>query len=85
MRTTISVDDHLLDGAKRRARERGQTLGQLIEDALRRELATPTSAGPAPEVPVFKGGGGVRPGVDVSSNRALGEALDAGTELTALR
>lgn len=85
MRTTVAIDDHLLDGARRRARERGQTLGQVIEDALRRELTTPTSAAPAPEVPVFKGGGGVRPGVDLTSNRALREALDAGTEPSALR
>lgn len=85
MRTTVAIDDHLIDGARRRARERGQTLGQLIEDALRRELATPASPAPAPDVPVFKGGGGVRPGVDLTSNRALREALDAGTELSALR
>jgi len=41
MRTTLSVDDNLLAAAKRRARERGQTLGRVIEDALRRELAVP--------------------------------------------
>jgi Arc/MetJ family transcription regulator len=44
MRTTIAVDDHLLVAAKLRARERGQTLGQLVEDALRRELSEPTGS-----------------------------------------
>ncbi len=84
MRTTIAVDDHLLDSARRRARERGQTLGQVVEDALRRELATPrrTASG---DVPVFRGGGGVRPGVDVTSNRALREALDSELDLPDLR
>lgn len=86
MRTTLAVDDHLLVAAKRRARERGQTLGQLVEDALRRELSTPTAPAPAPAaVPVFRGGGGLRPGVDATSNRALREALDADVGLTHLR
>jgi Ribbon-helix-helix protein, copG family len=84
MRTTISVDDHLLASAKLRARERGQSLGEVVEDALRRELAEPARAEP-PEVPVFRGGGGALPGVDLTSNRALREALDRGVELDALR
>ncbi len=84
MRTTVAVDDHLLAAAKRRAGERGQTLGQVIEDALRRELATPTGASPV-SIPVFRGGGGIRAGVDVTSNRALREALDAEQDLADLR
>ncbi len=84
MRTTVAVDDNLLVAAKRRARARGQTLGQVVEDALRRELAEPGEADPV-EVPVFRGGGGPLPGVDLTSNRALREALDRGVELDALR
>ncbi len=84
MRTTLAVDDHLLVAAKRRARERGQTLGQVVEDALRRELSTPTPATPD-AVPVFRGGGGLRPGVDATSNRALREALDADLGLAYLQ
>jgi len=84
MRTTVAVDDHLLTAAKRRARERGQTLGQVIEDALRRELSTPSDAAPD-AVPVFRGGDGVRPGVDATSNRALREALDADVDVRQLR
>ena len=48
MRTTVSISDELLVAAKRRARLRGQSLGSVIEDALRRELAAvgsrPTAA-----------------------------------------
>jgi len=84
MRTTVAVDDHLLAAAKRRARERGQTLGQIVEDALRRELSA-TTAGPAVELPVFRGGDGLRPGVDVGSNRALRELLDEGVGVRDLR
>lgn len=84
MRTTVSVDDELLASARRRARERGQTLGEVLEDALRHELAAPTAVD-GPTVPVFRGGGGPRPGIDLVSNRALREALDEGAELDALR
>jgi hypothetical protein len=86
MRTTVAVDDHLLAAAKRRARERerGQTLGQVVEGALRRELAEPAAREPV-EVPVFRGGDGPLPGVDLRSNRALREALDRGTGIAELR
>lgn len=84
MRTTVAVDDELLASAKRRARERGQTLGEVFEDALRQELAREPAI-EAVEVRVFRGGTGPRPGIDLTSNRALREALDEGTELNALR
>lgn len=84
MRTTIAVDDHLLEAAKQRARKRGQTLGQVIEDALRRELAEPARSEPV-EVPVFRGGNGPLPGVDLRSNRARREVLDRDPEMTELR
>ena len=35
MRTTITIDDELLELAKRKARARRTTLGKVIEDALR--------------------------------------------------
>ena len=84
MRTTMSIDDHVLSSAKRRARGLGLTLGQLVERALRRELARDEAA-VGPPVPTFRAGGGVRPGVDVSSTRALLEALDEGRPLERLR
>lgn len=84
MRTTVAVDDNLLAAARRRARDCGQTLGQVVEDALRRELAAPMEVEPL-EVPVFRGGGGTLPGVDLTSNRAVREVLDEGVELDDLR
>jgi hypothetical protein len=85
MRTTIAVDDHLLAAAKRRARERGQSLGEVVEDALRHELAGPVERMETLEVPVFRGGGGPLPGIDLTSNRALREALDRDRDLDMLR
>jgi hypothetical protein len=84
MRTTLAVDDYLLVAAKQRARERGQTLGQLVEDALRRELSAATGGAGRP-VPVLRGRDGLRPGIDPTSNRALREALDLDQDLPDLR
>lgn len=85
MRTTISIDDEVLASAREQARSRGQTLGQFVEDSLRRQLAATDRRGPRPVVPVYRGGTGPRPGLDLTSNRALFEALDEGLELDARR
>ncbi|RIK07995.1 MAG: antitoxin [Acidobacteria bacterium] len=84
MRTTIAIDDNLLRRAKERARRRGITLGRLVEEALRREIAAEAERGERPELPVFHGTG-VRPGVDLSSNRAIEELLDDGVPPEKLR
>lgn len=81
MRTTVSISDELLVAAKRRARERGQTLGQFVDAALQRELSAAEVPREAPAVPVFRGGTGPRPGIDLTSNRALIEVLDDGVDL----
>ncbi len=87
MRTTVAIDDHLLASARQEARRRGVTLGNLISEALNRELSRrrKEEAGARPTVPVFRGGQGVRGGVDVTSNRALFEALDDARPLERLR
>jgi hypothetical protein len=81
MRTTVSISDEVLAAAKRRARERGVTLGQFVDAALQRELNESRPSSDVPAVPVFLGGTGPRPGIDLNSNRALLEALDEGVEL----
>jgi hypothetical protein len=82
MRTTVSISDELLVAAKRLARERGMTLGALVDAALRRELTGNQSSDvERPVIPVFRGGTGPRPGIDLTSNRALYEVLDEGVPL----
>ena len=85
MRTTVRIDDHLLESAKRRARTSGLSLGELFELALRRELSREDGAEEPPPIPVFRGGNGPRPGIDLNSNRALIEYLDEDGELEHLR
>lgn len=81
MRTTLSIADEILAAAKRRARAQGVSLGQVVEAALRRDLAEPETDASRPEIPVFSGGDGPRPGLDLTSTRALHEALDEGVSL----
>lgn len=85
MRTTVSIDDHLLAEAQEQARHRRQTLSQLVEDALRREIANSGATSARPAVPIFTGGTGPRPGVDLTSNRVLHEILDEQESLEQLR
>lgn len=81
MRTTLSIEDALLARAKKRAARRGQTLGQYVESAVRRDLLIPEGRGPAPALPTFTRGTGMRPGIDPSSNRAIYDVLDASGDL----
>ena len=81
----MGIDDELLAAARRRAREQGESLGQVLEAALRRELASRGDLQDVPLVPVFTGGTGPRPGVDLTSNRALHEALDEALDLNRRR
>lgn len=70
---------------RERARSEGLTLGQFIENSLRTQLSQAERSGPRPVVPVYRGGTGPRPGLDLTSGRALREALDEGLELGARR
>lgn len=81
MRTTLAIDDELLARAKRRAASRHLTLGQYVEEAVRRDLLADDAPRERVELPVFAGGR-VRPGIDVSSNRDLYDALDEEGPLT---
>ena len=85
MRTTISIHDELLESAKLRARERGVTLGALVEDALRRELSLSVAPPERIPIPVFDGKTGPLPGVNLNSNRELHEFLDEGLPFEKLR
>lgn len=68
MKTTIDIADALFDEAKKLARERSTTLREVVETALRRELA---EAEAKPRKP-FKlrdasvRGQGLQPGIDLS-------------------
>ena len=77
MKTTLDLNDQLLADAKALAAQQRTSLTRLIEEGLHLRLRA-KAAGPArsqPPLPVFKGRGGLVPGVDARSNKALLEAL----------
>lgn len=76
MRTTITIDDGLLDQVRRRAAELGRTVSQVIEDGVRESMLRRAE----PSASTFRvhpfHGGRVRAGVDVDDNAALLDAMD---------
>ena len=78
IRTTLTIDDHLLAEYTRVAAATHRTLSYVIQDALRETLARRgEAAGRQPvKLPVI-GGGGLRPGVDLDDNARLRELLES--------
>lgn len=77
MRTTVRLDDDLLQEAKAHAARTGRSLTRLLEDALRTFLTLDRrprrrSAG---KLPTY-GSGGLRPGVDLDDTAALYEVME---------
>ena len=73
MRTTVRLDETLLERAKREAERRGETLTALIERGLRLVLASPQRRPERRrvEIPVCREGGGTLKGVDLDDSAAL--------------
>lgn len=79
MRTTIRLDEALLNRLRREASRRGTTLTALIEQGLRLVLRQPpkTSKRPRVAIPVSRAGGGTAPGVDLDNSAALLDRMEA--------
>jgi hypothetical protein len=72
MRTTVRLDDGLLEQAKREAARRRETLTSLIDQGLRLVLAQkPKAARRRVALPECCAGGGVLPGVDLHDGARL--------------
>jgi hypothetical protein len=78
MRTTVRLDDALIDQAKREAERRGETLTALIDQGLRLVLAQSRQRRQRQTVklPVSEAGGGVLPGVDLNDSAALLDIME---------
>lgn len=76
MKTTLDLDDNLLAQAKAQAVRERTTLTRLIEEGLSLRMRKPVRAAQArrPALPVLRGTGALRPGIDPTSNRSLFEA-----------
>ena len=89
MKATMNLDDQLYRRVKVRAAEQGRTVTSLVEQALEALLSRPSaSAGPPPTrfvMPVLPSAGGLRPGVDLTSNSAVQDLMDAELSASKLR
>lgn len=78
MRTTISIEDSLLERARKASLQRSCSLGEVIEDALRATLAAQPKSGDKRSVEPLKTyrGSGLQPGVDLAASGSLLEIMD---------
>lgn len=54
MRTTLKLDDDILEAAARQAKARGVSLGKTVSDLVRRGLSAPTPSADKDGVRVFR-------------------------------
>ena len=78
MRTTVRLDEALLERAKAEAQRRKTTLTSLIEEGLELVLRKPMKrpARSAAALPVCRAGGGTLPGIDLDDSASLLDRLD---------
>lgn len=78
MRTTIQLDNHLHEMARQYALASGRTFTALVEEALREKLmARPTQKSRTRVKLKTVKGQGVHHGVDLDSNAALLDVMEA--------
>lgn len=79
LRTTVRLNESLLERARREATRRGVTLTSLIEQGLQLVLRRPhRRSGQSPiELPECRAGGGTLPGVDLNDSAALLERMES--------
>ena len=75
MRTTLNIDDQLLNLAKHQAVEQGVTLSVVIENLLRQSLMEPGVESKAICL-VTAAGSGVKPGVDLDNSGSLLDIME---------
>jgi len=76
MKTTLNLNDRVLQKAKKRAATQGITLTSFVEDALRARLYTPLNSKPSFRLQLVTVGGDAPPNVDISDRNALYDLLD---------
>jgi hypothetical protein len=76
MKTTLDLNSALLVEAKALAVQQRTTLTRLIEDGLKLRLHTQKTLAKRVRLPVYRGRGGLMPGLDGLSNKAMLEAAE---------
>jgi hypothetical protein len=76
MKTTLDLNDALLTDAKMLAAQQRMSLTRLIEEGLQLRLRARRTPARRVRLPVYPGKGGLVPGLDGLSNKALLDAAD---------
>lgn len=76
MKTTLDLNDTLLTEAKTFAAQQRTSLTRLIEEGLQLRLRARRAPSKPVRLPVYRGRGGLAPGLDGLSNKALLDAAD---------
>ena len=76
LKTTLNLNDALLTDAKALAAQHRTSLTQIIEEGLQLRLRAQTNQAKPRPLPVHRGRGGLAPGLNALSNRAMLEAAD---------
>lgn len=78
MRTTIRLDDQLLEKAKQYALAHGTTFTAIVEDALREKLMNRPAAKKQPQIKLKTvKGKGVNAGIDLDDSASLLDVMDS--------
>lgn len=80
---TISLDENLVKQARIKAIQEGTSLSAKVREMLATYVRQDSTTTPVviPTLPISKARGGLQAGVDLSSNRTLYDAMDAGVDL----
>lgn len=73
MKTTLNIDDTVMNELKREAARQGRTMSELVETALRLLLHPSRKRRPLPDLPTFDGG---EPLIDIADRDALYDAME---------
>ena len=76
MKTTLNLNDRVLDKAKRRAAREGITLTRLVEDALRARLSASNKRKTPFKLQLHTVKGDSPPSVDFCDRNALYDVID---------
>ncbi len=77
MKTTLNIDDSVMQRLREEAARRGITMSALVEAGLRRVLAEPASSEASPtELPPLPSWNGGEELVDISDRDALYRAME---------
>lgn len=68
MKTTLKIDDHVMERLRVEAARQGKTMSELVETALRRLFQRREEPEDLPPLPTFEAG---RPRVDLANREAL--------------